>query len=91
MNHLATLGLLDGLSSDYVPSSLLQAVVKLNADFKIPLAQTMGMVTWKIADMVGLKDRGRLKHGARSDIVRFKVVDGSPLVKTVWSKGVRVF
>jgi len=90
-SHLASLGLLDGLSSDYVPSSLLQAVVKLNADLKLPLSHTMGMVTWKIADMVGLKDRGRLKPGARADILRFKVVDYSPLIRTVWSKGVRVF
>jgi len=90
-SHLATLGLLDGLSSDYVPSSLLQAVVKLTADFMIPLSQTMGMVTWKIADMVGIKDRGRLKIGSRADILRFKVYDNSPIVKTVWSQGARIF
>jgi alpha-D-ribose 1-methylphosphonate 5-triphosphate diphosphatase len=69
----------------------LQAVVKLNADFDLPLPQTMGMVTCKIADMVGLKDRGRLKPGARADILRFKTLDNSPIVKAVWSQGVRVF
>jgi len=89
--HLTELGLLDGLSSDYVPASLMQAIVKLNNKHDISLHRAMGMVTWKIADMVGLKDRGRLKPGARSDILRFKVLDGSPIVKTVWSQGVRVF
>jgi alpha-D-ribose 1-methylphosphonate 5-triphosphate diphosphatase len=57
----------------------------------IPLSQTMGMVTWKISDMVGLKDRGRLRVGSRADIMRFKVFDDSPIVRTVWSQGVRVF
>ncbi|MBP0651577.1 metal-dependent hydrolase, partial [Mycobacterium tuberculosis] len=35
--ELATLGVLDGLSSDYVPASLLQAVTKLERDYDIAL------------------------------------------------------
>jgi alpha-D-ribose 1-methylphosphonate 5-triphosphate diphosphatase len=35
VSELAEKGLLDGLSSDYVPASLLQAVLKLNADHGI--------------------------------------------------------
>ena len=90
-SHLATQGLLDGLSSDYVPSSLLQAVIKLNADFAMPLHETMSMVTWKVADMVGLHDRGHLKPGLRADILRFKAMDRTPVVHSVWSQGQRAF
>lgn len=90
-SELARLGLLDGLSSDYVPSSLLQAVVKLNKDLSLPLYDTMAMVTWKVADMVGLKDRGRLKPGLRADILRFGVLDGTPIVSNLWSNGKLAF
>jgi alpha-D-ribose 1-methylphosphonate 5-triphosphate diphosphatase len=41
--------------------------------------------------MVRLEDRGRLKPGARADILRFKVFDDAPIVRTVWSQGERVF
>jgi len=85
--ELARLGLLNGLSSDYVPASLLQAIVKLNKDLAIPLHDTMAMVTWKVADMVGLKDRGRLKAGLRADILRFHILDDTPIVRSLWSNG----
>lgn len=90
-SELARLDLLDGLSSDYVPTSLLQAVVKLNKDLALPLHDTMAMVTWKVADMVGLKDRGRLKAGLRSDVLRFRVLDGTPIVRNLWSNGKMAF
>jgi cytosine/adenosine deaminase-related metal-dependent hydrolase len=32
------------------------------------------MVTWKVADILGLGDRGHLKTGLRADLVRFKVL-----------------
>lgn len=85
--ELAGLGLLDGLSSDYVPASLLQAVVKLNQNLSLPLHETMAMVTWKVADMVGIRDRGRLKSGLRADVLRFRVLDGTPIVRNLWSNG----
>ena len=89
--ELATLGLLDGLSSDYVPASLLQAVLKLNADYAIPFADAMAKVTWKVADMVGLSDRGRLIPGKRADILHFKAVGPTPVVRALWSNGARAF
>lgn len=85
--ELATLGLLDGLSSDYVPASLLQAVLKLNTDHGIAFPSAMAMVTWKVADMVGLKDRGHLKQGLRADILRFRVAGATPIVRGLWSNG----
>src|SRR5690606_11577183 len=68
VSDLVARGLVDVLSSDYVPASLLQAVNTLSAG--IPLHEAFGLVTWKAADMLGLKDRGRLKPGARADFVR---------------------
>ena len=91
VSELAEKGLLDGLSSDYVPASLLQAVVKLNASHGIALPEAMGMVTWKVADILGLKDRGHLKTGLRADLVRFKVLGSTPVLGAVWSKGERAF
>ncbi len=91
VSELAEKGLLDGLSSDYVPASLLQAVLKLHARHGIALPEAMGMVTWKIADILGLKDRGHLKSGLRADLVRFKALGATPVIAAVWSKGERAF
>ncbi len=74
VSELAERGVLDGLSSDYVPSSLLQAVFTLNAKSDIALPEAMGMVTWKVSDILGLKDRGHLRTGLRADLLRFAVV-----------------
>ena len=79
-SELAEKGLLDGLSSDYVPASLLQAVLKLHADHGIALPEAMGMVTWKVADILGLRDRGHLKPGLRADLVRFKALGPTPVI-----------
>jgi len=89
--ELAEKGLLDGLSSDYVPASLMQAVVKLNATHGLPLQDATAMVTWKVADMVGLADRGRLRPGLRADVLRFRIAGGTPLIREVWSNGRRSF
>ncbi len=89
--ELAEKGLLDGLSSDYVPASLLQAVVKLSTRHAIALPDAMGMVTWKVADILGLKDRGHLKPGLRADLVRFKLLGETPVPIAVWSQGQRAF
>lgn len=91
VSELAEKGLLDGLSSDYVPASLLQAVLKLHAAHGISLPDAMGMVTWKVADILGLKDRGHLKPGLRADLLRFRSLGATPVVGAVWSKGERAF
>jgi alpha-D-ribose 1-methylphosphonate 5-triphosphate diphosphatase len=91
VSELAERGVLDGLSSDYVPSSLLQAVFTLNAKSDIALPEAMGMVTWKVSDILGLKDRGHLHTGLRADLLRFAVVADTPIIKAVWSNGHRAF
>lgn len=89
--ELAEKDLLDGLSSDYVPASLLQAVLKLNDKHGITLPAAMAKVTWKVADILGLKDRGHLRPGLRADLVRFKALGATPVIATVWSQGRRAF
>lgn len=89
--ELAEKDLLDGLSSDYVPASLLQAVLKLNDKHGITLPAAMAKVTWKVADILGLGDRGHLKPGLRADIVRFRALGATPVIATVWSQGRRAF
>ena len=90
VTELAEHGVLDGLSSDYVPASLLQAVQKLHAESRIALPDVIGMVTWKIADMLGIEDRGRLRPGLRADVVQFRFVGVTPIVRGLWSRGRRV-
>ncbi len=91
VSELAEKGLLDGLSSDYVPASLLQAVLKLHDKHGVSLPEAVGMVTWKVADILGLGDRGHLKPGLRADLVRFRALGATPVLSGVWSKGERAF
>jgi len=89
-NELAVAGLLDGLSSDYVPSSLLQAVFHLDAEIGIALPDAVAMVTSNVADVVGLPERGEIAPGKRADIIRVRNVDNVPVVREVWREGLRV-
>jgi alpha-D-ribose 1-methylphosphonate 5-triphosphate diphosphatase len=90
VTELARQKLVDVLSSDYVPASLLQAVHTLSKS-AMTLHEAVGLATWSAADMLGLSDRGRLKSGQRADFVRFRIVDGTPVVRAVTVRGQRVF
>lgn len=87
---LARLDRLDILSSDYVPSGLLMAAVQLG-DLWGDLPRGMATVTTRPAHAVGLTDRGALDIGQRADIIRFAVLDGTPVLQETWSAGRRVF
>lgn len=84
---LARRGTLDGLSSDYVPASLLQAVRVLSTSVGLTLPAAIGMVTWRIADVLGLRDRGHLRAGLRADVVRFRFHGETPVVRGLWCNG----
>ncbi|MEL6920796.1 MAG: alpha-D-ribose 1-methylphosphonate 5-triphosphate diphosphatase, partial [Pseudomonadota bacterium] len=89
---LADVDVLDVLSSDYVPFSLVHAPFIL-ADtvehFDLPKA--MALVTSNPARTVGLHDRGRLEEGLRADAVRVRRREGEvPVVGAVWREGRRV-
>ena len=93
--ELARLGLLDILSSDYVPSSMLSAALRLVADELATLPQAVAMVTANPARATGLNDRGALQPGLRADLIRVRRValpDGQShgVVRAVWREGQRV-
>ncbi len=88
---LADAGVLDVLSSDYVPFSLIHAPFVL-ADEKggMSLPQSIRLVTANPAKAVGLSDRGRIAVGLRADLVRVRRPAGIPVVRSVWREGRRV-
>jgi alpha-D-ribose 1-methylphosphonate 5-triphosphate diphosphatase len=89
---LAAAGLLDILSSDYYPASLLQAAFLLAPqDNNCDLAQAVRMVTQAPARAAGLNDRGELAPGLRADLVQARSQDGLPVVQQVWRQAKRVF
>ena len=73
--ELLGLGLLHILSSDYVPSSPLQAVFQLAADGELPLTDGVRLVSGNPARAVGLDDRGEIAVGLRADLVRVRPHD----------------
>ena len=88
---LAERGVLDVLSSDYVPLSLLHApFVLADGVDGISLPKALAMVTATPARTVSLNDRGRIATGLRADIVRVQRQDGVPIVRAVWREGKRV-
>jgi alpha-D-ribose 1-methylphosphonate 5-triphosphate diphosphatase len=89
--QLAADGLLDILSSDYIPFSLIQSAFFLgDAVEGITLPQAVAMVSKNPAEAVGLTDRGVIETGRRADLVRVRVDDHVPVVRTVWREGRRV-
>ncbi|WP_208350273.1 alpha-D-ribose 1-methylphosphonate 5-triphosphate diphosphatase [Pseudaestuariivita rosea] len=86
---LAQAGLLDIISSDYVPSALLLSAFQL-ADLWSDLPRAVACVTQNPAQAAGLMDRGNLEKGLRGDVIRVKTADRFPVLQGVWSQGVRV-
>jgi len=88
---LAREGLLDILSSDYIPSSLLMAALQLPQRVPaIDLASAVRTVTKTPAEAVGLNDRGEIAPGKRADLIRVHVARDVPVVRSVWREGRRV-
>lgn len=89
---LAAQGVLDILSSDYYPASLLQAARLLadeSADYDLPRAvRTISLAPARAA---GLHDRGEIRVGLRADLVRVQSHDKQFVVHHVWRGGRRVF
>jgi alpha-D-ribose 1-methylphosphonate 5-triphosphate diphosphatase len=88
--ELARRGFLDGLSSDYVPSSLMQAVFVLYQREGIALPDAAALVSANPAKMVGLNDRGVIEAGKRADFSRVRLVGDVPVVMGVWREGRRI-
>jgi alpha-D-ribose 1-methylphosphonate 5-triphosphate diphosphatase len=99
--ELIKLGLLDILSSDYVPSSPLQAAFQLSADGTMGLTDATKLISENPARAVGFDDRGQIAVGKRADLVRVRPHDlpatgrhphgrRVPVVRSVYRQGVRV-
>ena len=86
---LAGLDLLDILSSDYVPSSLLSAALMLG-DLWGNMARGIATVTAAPAEATGLADRGHIVPGARADVVRVARIGTAGAVRGLWVQGNRV-
>ncbi len=87
---LARDGLVDILSSDYVPASLLLAVFRLVRELDYSLPAAVELVAGNPAEAMGLSDRGHIAVGLRADIVRVAERRDMPLVRAVWREGQRV-
>ena len=88
---LAAQGLLDILSSDYIPFSMLQSAFCLADTVEgISLPEAVQLVTSRPAAAAGLDDRGEIAPGKRADLVHLRVEAGIPIVLTVWRQGRRV-
>lgn len=87
--ELAREGVLDGLSSDYVPGSLLQAAWCLHRDAGFSLPEAVHVVSRGPAEAAGLPDRGRIALGLRGDLVRVHELDGHPVVRAAYVAGER--
>ena len=88
---LAEAGLLDILSSDYIPFSLIQSAFFLGSVVEgISLPQAVAMVSRNPAEAVGLNDRGAIIKGRRADLVRVRLDEHVPVVRSVWREGRRV-
>ncbi len=88
---LVEAGLLDILSSDYVPFALLQAVFLLPQRIEgLALPDALATVTANPARAAGLDDRGEIVTGKRADLVRVAAQAPLPVVRGVWREGLRV-
>lgn len=86
---LAEAGLLDIVSSDYVPSALISSAFLL-ADLWDDTPRAIATVTANPAAATGLTDRGRIAEGLHGDLVRVGRVNGTPVVRGVWCHGRQV-
>ena len=87
--RLAEEGLLDILSSDYAPSSMILAMFMLHDRLGLPLSDTVAMVATHPAEAIGFDDRGCIEKGRRADLVQVRRTGYGPIVRSVWRGGLR--
>jgi alpha-D-ribose 1-methylphosphonate 5-triphosphate diphosphatase len=90
MAEAAEHGLVDIVSSDYIPMSLIQAVFQLHNQHGYDLPRAVACASAVPAMAAGLSDRGELAAGKRADLIRVGMHGKFPVIKTVWCEGRRV-
>lgn len=89
--ELAEAGLLDILSSDYAPASLMLAAFKLAEEIESwTLPRAIACVTKTPAEAVGLHDRGAIEVGRRADLARVYHVERVCVTRSLWREERRV-
>ena len=84
-------GVLDILSSDYIPMSLVQAAFLLgDSDKVIELPEAVRMISDTPARAAGLEDRGAIEIGKRADLVHVRKSGNTPIIRQVWREGNRI-
>jgi alpha-D-ribose 1-methylphosphonate 5-triphosphate diphosphatase len=90
-SDLAAAGILDILSSDYVPFSLLHAAFLLHHSIDMALPEAVAKISANPARTLGLDDRGEIAVGRCADLARVTVIEGGlPVARQVWRGGARV-
>ena len=87
---LAQYGVLDILSSDYVPCSLLHSAFLLHVQLGLPLPEAVAKVSLNPARALGLGDRGEIATGKRGDLVLVSLVGDMPVARQAWRLGERI-
>jgi alpha-D-ribose 1-methylphosphonate 5-triphosphate diphosphatase len=88
---LARAGVLDVMSSDYMPASLLMAALRLPKIVPtIDLPAAIRTATKTPAEAVDLDDRGEIAVGKRGDLIRVHLAGDVPAVRATWQRGRRV-
>lgn len=80
----------DCLCSDYVPATLLPAILKIFNDLDWPLHEVAKLVTSNPAKAARLTDRGAIQAGLRADLFAFEhppQPNFPPRVRATWSNG----
>jgi alpha-D-ribose 1-methylphosphonate 5-triphosphate diphosphatase len=88
--ELAEHGLVDILSSDYVPASLLHAAFLMAGGDSLRLPDAIAAVSATPAASIGFADRGAIAPGLRADLVRVAEAPALPIVRAVWRRGERI-
>lgn len=91
-HDLVAMGILDILSSDYYPSSLIDAVFTIaqREDNQLDLVGAIKMISKTPADVLRLEDRGELVVGKRADLAVVTVHDNVPRVEQTYVLGRRI-
>tara|TARA_R110001632_G_scaffold1368_9_gene5834 strand:+ start:125118 stop:126254 length:1137 start_codon:yes stop_codon:yes gene_type:complete len=92
-HELASAGVLDILSSDYYPASLLESAFSIaqldNNDYDVPKA--MNLVSLNPAKAAGLNDRGQIAVGQKADLIWSTLKEDHVHIEQVWKNGQRAF
>ncbi|MGW3954493.1 alpha-D-ribose 1-methylphosphonate 5-triphosphate diphosphatase [Streptomyces sp. NPDC004752] len=80
---LVARGLVTAVASDYLPSGLLAAAIRLAEEGLATLPAAVALVTSGPAEVAGLPDRGRLAPGLRADLVLVESRTPWPTVRSV--------